>query len=111
MTMRHEYTISDKEKANEIAEENNRFYPPIPDVVCREHFSMDECYISAMDMAEWKNKQFEDYLNSVLYIKMLYFLNEKEKRENTIIDKMDWRETAKDFANYLKQQEENSETC
>ena len=30
--------------------------------------------------------------------------------ENTIIDKMDWRETAKEFANYLKQQEENSET-
>jgi len=105
--MRHEYTISDEEKAQEIAEENDRYYGENPEE-CREHFSKDECYISAMDMAEWKNKQFEDYLNSVLYIKMLYFLNEKEKRENTIIDKMDWRETAKEFADYLKQQEENS---
>ena len=109
--MRFEYTISDEEKAKEIAEENDRYYGENPDVECREYFSIDECYISAMDMAEWKNKQFEDYLNYVLYINMLYFLNEKEKRENTIIDKMDWRETAKEFANYLKQQEENSETC
>lgn len=109
--MRHEYTISDEEKAKEIAEENNRCYGKNSDNGHKEYFSINECYISAMDMAEWKNKQFEDYLNSVLHIKMLYFLNEKEKRENTIIDKMDWRETAKEFANYLKQQEENSETC
>lgn len=109
--MKHEYIVSDEEKAQEIAEENNRCYGKNSNNEHKEHFSINECYTSALDMAEWKNKQFEDYLNSVLYIKMLYFLNEKEKRENTIIDKMDWRETAKEFSDYLKKQEEDSKTC
>lgn len=103
--MRIEYMESDESKAEEIAEANDRYYGENPDVVCREYFSLDECYISAMDMAEWKNKQFKDYFYSVLSIKMLHFLNEKEKRENTSIDKMDWHKTMDEFANYLKQQE------
>lgn len=103
--MRYEYTVSDEEKAQEIAKENNRCYGKNSNNEPKEYFSINECYTSALDMAEWKNEQFEDYLNSVLYKKMFYFLNEKEKRENTTIDKMEWRETAKEFDNYLKQQE------
>lgn len=58
-----------------------------------------------LNMANWKDEQFEDCFYSVLSIKMLYFLNEKEKRENTTIDKMDWHKTIDEFAHYLKQQE------
>lgn len=93
---------SNEEKAREIVK------GVIRDRGCVDMVTDQAIYNGAMTMAEWKNKQFEDYLNSVLYIKILYFLNEKEKRENTIIDKMDWRKTAKEFADYLKQQEENS---
>lgn len=59
----------------------------------------------AVLMAEWKDEQFKDYFHQVLSLKILYFLNEKEKRENTTIDKMDWHKTMDEFVHYLKQQE------
>lgn len=52
------------------------------------------------------NSNYESELEMQMLIrKFLHFLNEKEKREKTVIDKMDWPVTAKEFMIYLKQNE------
>lgn len=84
--------MTTKDKAEEIAIRvigDDRNYHPLVDLL--------------IEMAEWKDKQCEKYFDSVLSIKFLYFLNEKEKRENTVIDNMDWKKTVCEFTNYLKQ--------
>ena len=48
----------------------------------------------------------EYYVKHTLPIKMLYFLNEKEKNENITIDAMDWPKTVKEFNNYIASQTE-----
>lgn len=45
----------DEQKAREIADKNERFYGG-------EYESFNECYKSAMEMAEWKNQQMIEYL-------------------------------------------------
>jgi hypothetical protein len=37
---------------------------------------------------------------------MVIYLNEKEKRENITIDKMDWMKVKDEFLEYLKKQDE-----
>lgn len=63
--------MTNEEKAKEIAERNAYYYE-------YEGSSESECEQSAFEMAEWKDEQFKDYFYSVLSIKMLYFLNNKE---------------------------------
>ena len=49
--------MTNKEKAEEIAQNNQQFY--YEDGECDEmKSSEEECYDSAMEMAEWKDKQF-----------------------------------------------------
>ena len=49
------------------------------------------------------NSDYESELETQMLIrKFLHFLNEKEKRERTVIDKMDWPVTSKEFMIYLK---------
>lgn len=46
---------------------------------------------------------YESELETQMLIrKFFHFLNEKEKRDRTIIDKMDWPVTSKEFMIYLK---------
>ena len=47
------------EKAREIAEKNRCCYPE--DMAC-EYYSDEECYTSALEMANWKDQQFKEYL-------------------------------------------------
>ena len=97
--------MENEEKAKEIA--NNCSTHIVGAEVSNETYITTEpdCYRAAIEMAKWKDKQFKEYFVSVLSIKFLYFLNEKEKRGNTVVDKIDWKKTVRDFMNYLKQQE------
>lgn len=48
--------MNNEEKAQEICEKNKQFH-----VEC----SSLECYLSAMEMAQWKDEQFKEQLNSL----------------------------------------------
>lgn len=49
------------------------------------------------------HSDYESELDTQMLVrKFLYFLNEKEKRDRTVIDKMDWPVTSKEFMIYLK---------
>ena len=51
--------MTNEEKARIIAEENKCCYP---EDMAYEDFSDEECYTSALEMAEWKDQQFKEYL-------------------------------------------------
>ena len=48
--------MNNEEKAQEICEKNKQFH-----VEC----SSLECYLSAMDMAQWKDEQFNEQLSNL----------------------------------------------
>lgn len=54
--------MTNEEKANEIAYDNSmvRSFDEL------EHYSYDECFESALSMAEWKDEQFKKYLEDRL---------------------------------------------
>lgn len=53
--------ITDKDKAAEIAN-NETLYGEDPD----ENSKIEECYIAAIEMAKWKNKQIKEAIESLI---------------------------------------------
>lgn len=53
--------ITDKDKATEIAN-NEILYGEDPD----DNSKIEECYIAAIEMAKWKNKQIKEAISDVL---------------------------------------------
>ena len=65
--MKKKLSKEDKQKAAEIAKDNRWVYyrgEPLGELVSTS--SEDECYKSAIDMARYKNKDFNNFLNSLL---------------------------------------------
>ena len=60
-------------------------------------------YELKQDKTPSDNSNYESELETQMLIrKFLHFLNEKEKRDRTVIDKMDWPVTSEEFMIYLK---------
>lgn len=53
--------ITDKDKAIEIAN-NETIYGEYPD----ENSKIEECYVAAIEMAKWKNKQIKEAIESLI---------------------------------------------
>jgi len=83
--MKQKLSKEDKQKAEEIAEDNRWVYyrgEPLGELVSTS--SKKECYKSAVDMARYKNEDFNNFLNSLLMqsnIGQIYTLIE-EKLKN-----------------------------
>ena len=83
--MKKKLSKEDKQKAAEIAKDNRWVYyrgEPLGELVSTS--SEDECYKSAIDMARYKNKDFNNFLNSLLMqsnIGQIYTLIEEKLKE------------------------------
>lgn len=55
---------------------------------------------AAIEMAEWKDAEFDDETARILFLKICYFLQESECLSQTF----DWMETSKKFIKYLNNQ-------
>ena len=74
---------------NEISEEE-RYYQS----------SKCAIYDKCLEMAEWKDAEFDDETARILFLKICYFLQESECLSQTF----DWEETSKRFIEYLNKQ-------
>lgn len=82
-TMEH---VSNEEKAKEIARFNREFYD---EGGANQKYSEEECYKSAIAMAEWKDEQlwkelFELSLSSNLYDYLMWVCNKKKELEEQL---------------------------
>lgn len=68
--------MTNEEKSKEIAENNKRTYYVFSRFLggdTEEDDSQDECYQSAMEMAKWKDEQFQKFIDSLgLTMQTLY---------------------------------------
>ena len=94
-SMKSEFYKEDKNKAEDIANNYSTF------TISDEYRIAND---AAMAMAEWKNEQFQDWFINVGFIKVLHFINEKQKSENETIDTMKWGKLQKEFKIYLNKQ-------
>ena len=82
LKIRSDLEVLESEKAAEIAKDNRWVYyrgEPLGELVSTS--SEDECYKSAIDMARYKNKDFNNFLNSLLMqsnIRQIYSLIEEK---------------------------------
>ena len=57
--------MTNKEKAQEIANKNRKFYGEHNCEIDLEDYSTKECFKSAVDMAQWKDEQICQFFNFV----------------------------------------------
>ena len=93
--MKSEFYKEDRYKAEDIADNYSTF------TISNEYRIANE---AALEMAEWKNEQFHDWFINIGFIKVLSFINEKQKSEKKTIDTMFWDVLKNEFENYIKNQ-------